>query len=116
MADTTDTGTAPLTDAELKTLAALQARQAAAKAEADAKTRADQLANLGDVEALIKLVNTDKINAAIETILSNSAIDFATKQQVQNFKVALTYNIGALNDAITNLKLPVPTTPLSATA
>ena len=110
----TDTTAAPLTEAELKTLSDLQTRQAAAKAEADAKLRADQLANLSDVEALIKLVNTDKINTTIDTILANSLVDFATKQQVQNFKTSLQYNIGALNDAITNLRVSSPTVPVTA--
>lgn len=110
----TTTGVKPLTEAEQKTRDELNARAAAAAvAQADADRQA-KLAALAPVDALLKLLRTDKIGAALDAVIADPNIDFDTKALVQSYRQSADYNLGKLNDNLTALSTPVVAPTVSA--
>lgn len=103
MADSTDTTPKPLTDAERKQLEDLQARDQAAAKAAEAQTRKEKLEAMASADVLVKLIKTDKINAAITAALEDPNLSFEYKQRVQGFKSSIEYNIDFLQSTIASL-------------
>ena len=106
---TPENGTPPLTENEQKQLDALIAKRDAATVAQAEKTRQEKLASLAPVEALIKLIKTDKITAAMDTVMNDAGIDFDTKQKIRNLRESMTYNLDTLGSLIDSLKSPTPT-------
>lgn len=101
----TTSGAEPLTTEEQAQLDALTARRDAAAAKAVEEDRKAQLASLQSVDKLVKLVMTDDIRGAIDTIIADPAVSFDDKQKVRNFSDSLTYNIGELQSRIGSLSV-----------
>jgi hypothetical protein len=102
----TTSGVQPLTEAEQKTLDELTKRRedaAFAQAEEDRKAR---LAAMAPIETLLKLVNTDKVREACDSLVNDKAIDFTSKQLVTNFRQSLDYNLGTLATQLATLSTP----------
>ena len=95
---------APLTQEEKAQLAELQARAAAEEAAASAQARAEQLAALDDVKALITEIRKPAVTTALTSAFNSTKLDFDTKLKIENFRQSLEDNIGTIERLITSLQ------------